>query len=116
MTATIPALLQQPSVAAASLFTASDSDNDAITTYDFYDATGNGHFVVNGVAQAAGTIITVTAAQLAQTTYQVGGAADQLYVRASDGMLSSGWRSAVRRVGEERGAGGEASDGGGRRR
>jgi len=83
------------SVSASSLFTASDPDNDSITTYDFYDATGYGHFVVNGVAQAAGTDIIVTAAQLAQTSYQVGGAADQLYVRASDGMLSSGWQGFV---------------------
>ena len=50
----------------------SDPDGDTITSYQFYDASGNGHFVVNGVAQAASTIITVTAAQLAQTSYQVG--------------------------------------------
>src|SRR5205807_2603976 len=83
------------SFTASSLFTASDPDSDALTTYDFYDATGYGHFAVNGVAQAAGTIITVTAAQLAQTSYQVGGAADQLYVQASDGTLWSGWQGFV---------------------
>ena len=82
-------------VSASSLFSVSDPDGDPITTYDFYDATGSGHFAINGVAQSAGTIITVTAAQLAQTTYQVGGAADQLYVRASDGTLSSGWQGFV---------------------
>jgi hypothetical protein len=88
-------LTHNQSVAASTLFTVSDPDNDPITSYQFYDATGNGHFVVNGVAQAASTIITVTAAQLAQTSYQVGGAADQLYVQASDGMLSSGWQGFV---------------------
>src|SRR5205807_2287417 len=91
----IAAVHGQTSLSAASLFTASDPDNDAITTYDFYDATGNGHFVVNGVAQAAGTIITVTAAQLAQTSYQSGSGADQLYVQASDGTLWSGWQGFV---------------------
>src|SRR5207302_865924 len=85
----------QASYSASSLFTVSDPDGDAIATYQFYDASGNGHFVINGVTQAAGTIITVTAAQLAQTTYQVGGAADQLYVQASDATLWSGWQGFV---------------------
>jgi hypothetical protein len=39
------------SVAASSLFKASDPDSDTITTYGFMD-TGNGYFVLNGVAQA----------------------------------------------------------------
>ena len=68
----ITAVHGQTSFAAANLFTVSDPDGDPIASYQFYDASGSGHFVVNGVAQAASTIITVTAAQLAQTTYQVG--------------------------------------------
>ena len=88
-------LTHNQSVAASSLFTVSDPDGDAITSYQFYDASGNGHFVVNGVAQAASTIITVTAAQLAQTSYQSGSGADQLYVQASDGTLWSGWQGFV---------------------
>jgi hypothetical protein len=79
------------SVAASSLFTAMDPEGDSTTTYDFFDATGSGHFVVNGVTQAAGTIIAVMAAQLAQTSYVAGSANDQLYVRASDGTLWSAW-------------------------
>jgi VCBS repeat-containing protein len=80
------------SFAASSLFTASDPDGDAITTYHFYDATGNGHFVVNGVAQPAATSIAVSAAQLAQTSYQSGSGADQLFVQAYDGTLWSNWK------------------------
>ena len=59
-------------VAASSLLTASDPDGDAITTYAFKD-TGNGHFVLNGVAQANNQEIDVTAAQLSQLTYQNAG-------------------------------------------
>ena len=79
------------SVAASSLFTVADPEGDSITTYDFYDATGSGHFVVNGAAEAASTIIPVTAAQLAQTSYVAGSANDLLYVRASDGTMWSAW-------------------------
>jgi hypothetical protein len=95
VTAPNATLTHNQSVAASSLFTASDPDGDAIAGYQFYDATGNGHFVVNGVAQAAGVAITVTAAQLAQTSYQSGSGADQLYVQASDGTLWSGWQGFV---------------------
>ncbi len=56
-------------VAASSLFTASDPDGDAITTYAFQD-TGSGHFVLNGVVQANNQEIDVTAAQLSQLSYQ----------------------------------------------
>ncbi len=80
------------SLAASSLFAASDPDGDTITNYEFYDATGNGHFVAGGVAQAAATVIDITAAQLASTTYQSGSGSDQLYVRANDGTLWSTWQ------------------------
>src|SRR6516162_6379011 len=75
------------SLAASSLFTVTDADTDSMTKYDFYDATGNGHFVLNGVAQGTAVEIDVTAAELAHTYYQSGSGTDQLYVRAFDGDL-----------------------------
>ena len=80
-------------VAASSLFTATDPDGDPITTYAIKDPTGNGHFVVNGVIQASNTEIDLTAAQLAQTTYVSGTGSEQLSVRASDGTLWSAWQT-----------------------
>src|SRR3954469_9752297 len=59
---------------ASSLFSASDADGDNLM-YFFYDnsaAPTSGHFTVNGVVQAAGTIFAVWAAQLAQTTFTAG--------------------------------------------
>ena len=79
-------------VGAASLATASDPDADPITTYAFKD-TGNGHFVLNGVAQANNQEIDVTAAQLSQLTYQTAGGTDSLQVRVNDGKLWSTWQS-----------------------
>ncbi|MFM9726435.1 hypothetical protein ACKI1L_38575, partial [Streptomyces scabiei] len=64
--------LHDHSVAATTLFTASDPDGDAITQYGLWDTGGNGHWVVNGVAQAAGTEIADSAATLAQVSYVVG--------------------------------------------
>src|SRR5207302_2563772 len=76
------------SVAGPSLFTASDPDGDPLTEYAFEFKTVNansGHFVVNGVVQTPG-LIHLTAAQLAQTTYQAGvGTSDDLLVNAFDG-------------------------------
>jgi VCBS repeat-containing protein len=80
-------------VAASSLFTASDSDGDAITTYGFKD-TGSGDFLLNGVAQANNQEIDITSAQLSQLTYQsVTGTMDTLQVRANDGTAWSNWTS-----------------------
>jgi len=73
-------------IAASSLFSVTDADGDAITEYQFWDGTaGAGHFTVNGVTQAINQIIEVPAAQLAQTSFQVGSGTDDLYVRAFDG-------------------------------
>ena len=59
-------------IALSSLVSATDAQNDAIT-YLFYDSTaGGGHFEVNGVTQAAGTIFAVMAAQLSQVTFVPG--------------------------------------------
>ena len=95
VTALNTTVTHKQSVAASSLFTASDPDGDTITTYALKDVTGNGHFVVNGVVQAANVEIDLTAAQLAQTTYQSGSGSDQFSVRAFDGTLWSGWQTAT---------------------
>ncbi len=89
-------LLRGESLSAAMFFSTTDADNDAIAAYEFWDdVSGGGHWAVNGVQQAAGTAIAVSAADLANTTY-VGGAnagTEQVWVRASDGMGWSGWKN-----------------------
>ncbi|HAR16968.1 MAG TPA: hypothetical protein DCS52_25130, partial [Bradyrhizobium sp.] len=55
---------------------------------------GNGHWTVNGVAQAANTEIDVSAANLSQLSYvfgPTGSAPDTLYIRANDGFLWGAW-------------------------
>ncbi|MGY3532824.1 hypothetical protein [Bradyrhizobium sp. USDA 4452] len=82
-------------IAASSLFTVSDADNDTITNYQFWDSTtdpASGHFVVAGVTQPAGQGIDVSAAQLANTSFQSGSGSDDLWVRAFDGMMWSSWK------------------------
>ncbi|TWB90546.1 hypothetical protein FBZ93_11499 [Bradyrhizobium macuxiense] len=81
----------QTSIAASSLFSASDPDSDPITQYALWDSNGNGAWVVNGAVQATNAEIDITAAQLAQTSYQFGSAPDQLWVRAYDGTLWGAW-------------------------
>jgi len=76
------------SVALASVFTATDADGDTITKYQFADgnaAAGSGFFSVNGVVQAANTLVEITAAQLAQTSFTGGSGTDLVGVRAFDG-------------------------------
>jgi hypothetical protein len=90
-TAAITAQKNQ-ALALSSLFTVTDPDGDTITRYQLKDTStdaASGHFVVNGVAQAAGTVIEITAAQLAQTSFVTGTAADNLQVRAFDGTTWS---------------------------
>jgi hypothetical protein len=82
-------LAQHVTVAASSLFSVTDPDNNPITAYEFWDSTrdpNSGHFVVNGVAEPAGTVIDVTAAQLAQTSFVTGAVSNALQVRAFDGF------------------------------
>ncbi|MBW7900131.1 MAG: hypothetical protein H3C26_01520 [Rhodocyclaceae bacterium] len=81
-------------VAAATLFTVEDADGDAPTKYEFWDdVDGGGYFAKNGVAQAAGTNIAVSAAELAGLAYVGGDAAstEQVWVRTSDGLAWSAW-------------------------
>ncbi|HWU55782.1 MAG TPA: hypothetical protein VN175_09790, partial [Rhizomicrobium sp.] len=79
-------------VALSTLFSVSDPNNLPITRYQLWDSTrdpNSGHFVVNGVDQAAGTVIDITAAQLAQTSFMVGSTGDMLQIRAYDGLAWS---------------------------
>ncbi|WP_249154380.1 M10 family metallopeptidase [Bradyrhizobium manausense] len=82
------------SLAASSLFSASDADGDALTYYLYDDSSSasSGHFVVNGTVVPAQMEYVVTAAQLAQTTFVAGsnGTSDDLYVKAYDGQSYSG--------------------------
>ena len=80
-------------VAAATLFQASDPDNQAVTAYEVLDAGGgSGHFALNGVTQADGQWIAVTPGSLANLTYTGGSGAstDTIEVMASDGQMWSG--------------------------
>jgi hypothetical protein len=80
---------------ASSLFSVSDADGDAIIKYQFWDSTADpasGHWVVDGVAQTTSVAIDVTAAQLAQTTFQSGSGTDDLWVRANDGTDWGAWQ------------------------
>ena len=82
-------------IAASSLFSVSDADNDTINNYQFWDSTADptsGHWLVGGVAQGTNHAIDVTAAQLAQTTFQSGSGSDDLWIRANDGLLWSDWK------------------------
>ena len=83
------------SFTASSLFTYSDPFGDAATQYDFWDTgSGGGHFVLNGVALGANQENIVSAAQLAQLSYQSGSGTDTLWVQASDGAQWSPWSNA----------------------
>lgn len=81
-------------VAMSGLFAVSDADGDTPTKYEFWDdVNGGGRFVLDGVDQAAGASIAVSADQLASLQY-VGGdaiATERVWVRAWDGQAWSGW-------------------------
>ena len=79
-------------VALSTLFSVSDPDGDGITKYELWESTRDpnaGYYTINGVRQAAGTIIDITAAQLAQTSFVAGSVATSLQIRANDGTLWS---------------------------
>ena len=93
VTASNVTLTTAHAVAASSLFSATDPDGNAITTYAFED-TGSGHFILNSVVEPNNQEIDVSAAQLSQLTYQsVAGSVDTLEVRVNDGTLWSNWQS-----------------------
>ena len=96
VTASNSTVLLNDAVAAASLFAATDADNDLITQYEFWDSTaGNGHFTVNGVQAGVNVSIPVSAADLANTEFAGAGAigSDLVWVRVNDGMVWSDWKS-----------------------
>jgi hypothetical protein len=78
--------------AASNLLTATDTDGDPITQYDFWDTgAGGGHWFVNGVQQGSNQEILVNTSQLSQVTYHAGAGTDTLYVRANDGLQWGAW-------------------------
>lgn len=83
-------------IAASTLFSASDRENDAMTHYRFWDAdpsSASGYFEVAGMKQNAGTNISITASELGSTVYRAGlGSKDTLYVQSFDGALWSPWK------------------------
>ncbi|HWU54907.1 MAG TPA: hypothetical protein VN175_05345, partial [Rhizomicrobium sp.] len=84
-------------LALSSLFSVSDADGDSMTRYQLWDSTADpnsGHFVINGVTMAASTVIDITAAQLAQTSFATGSVNDNLQIRAFDGIAWSAADSA----------------------
>jgi hypothetical protein len=79
-------------LALSSLLSVTDADSDAITQYQLWDATrdpASGHFVVNGVAQAASSVITINATDLASASFVTGSVGDNLQIRAFDGIAWS---------------------------
>ena len=82
-------------IAASHLFSVNDADNDTITAYQLWDSTSDpasGHWVVGGVAQAAGIAINVSPAQLTSTSFQSGSGSDDLWARAFDGITWGAWK------------------------
>ncbi len=76
----------------SSLFAYSDPFGSAATQYDVWnDGSGGGHFVLNGVTLAANQDNIITAAQLAQLSYQSGSGTDTLRIRANDGTVWGDW-------------------------
>ncbi len=79
--------------AASSLFTGTDAENDVLTYYvcDNTTAANSGHFVFDGSALQAGTVYTLTADQLALTSFIAGdsGVSDNILVMANDGHSNS---------------------------
>jgi hypothetical protein len=80
-------------IAASSLVTASDPDNDALVYYAFWDTTvGSGYFDVNGAVQDIGFVVSTP--QLSQVHYHVGpsGSSDHIYASVFDGTV---WATAT---------------------
>jgi hypothetical protein len=76
-------------LAASSLFSVTSPTGFPITEYQFWDSTrdpASGHFYVNGVQQAPGTVIDVPASQLGQVSFVTGTVGNLLQVRTFDGV------------------------------
>ncbi|HEV2154844.1 hypothetical protein [Bradyrhizobium sp.] len=77
--------------AALSLFSASDADHDPLTYFLTDSTPSGGHWTVNGNTIAAQTVVALTAADLAQTSFVAGppGSNDDLAVMVYDGHAYS---------------------------
>jgi hypothetical protein len=95
--ATVNLTKAQPTVAVSTLFSATDPDQgDTIVLYDVWmSGSGGGKLLVGQQQLTAGADNYLTAAQLAQLTYQAGTGVDTLFERASDGTVFSAWTSGV---------------------
>lgn len=85
-------------IALSDLFTFSDADNDSATAYELWDSLTtplSGHFVIAGIGQPAQTVIHITAAQLAQTSFVTDVQDAPLQIRAFDGSAWSASDSAA---------------------
>ncbi|NEU95284.1 hypothetical protein FNJ47_05430 [Bradyrhizobium sp. UFLA 03-164] len=96
VTASDVALSAGQTVQAGSLFSTSDVDpGDTPVSYQFWEGAGganSGHFTIDGINQPANTAITVLANDLDHASFVAGvNTIDQLWVRASDGVLWSDW-------------------------
>lgn len=79
-----------------SVFTAVDSDGDAIAKYQFWDGTtdaASGYFVLGGTVQSAGAVIDVSAITLSTLTWYAGTKSgnDTVFARAYDGKEWGAW-------------------------
>jgi len=75
----------------SSLFNIANPSQEAITNYQLWDSTNDpdsGYFSIPGMSASARTIITITAAQLAQAKFIAGKVSDSLQIRA---LNAAGW-------------------------
>src|SRR5579871_1091723 len=80
------AVFEGQTISGSSLFTLFNPGGDNITSYQFEDTGGGGHFVLNGVAQPDNQLIVVAEGQLGAIAYVAGSSpgADTLLVTAFD--------------------------------
>lgn len=86
------------SVSASSLFSVTDTDQDTITAYRFWDSnasTRSGYFAQGGEEKKANQVITVGAGELSGLTWNAGSTSgtDLVWVQAFDGKEWGDWAS-----------------------
>jgi autotransporter-associated beta strand protein len=75
-------------IAASSLFTATDGNGGVITAYDFWDTgAGGGHWLLNGSPLGANQDNILSSSLLSDVSYQSGAGTDTLWVRVSNGTF-----------------------------
>jgi hypothetical protein len=78
------------------LFAAVAGQGEAVTQYQIWDSAtdpSSGYFVLDGQVQNERQSIDVSAADLNNLLFQSGSGSDLLWVRASDGLVWSAWKS-----------------------